>query len=354
MLMAVTLGAGRSAAQDRPIVIPVASGTVTGEVVSALSGRPIPFVLITLERPRTEFFSSESGRFVLPPLEPGEYHLRVRQLGYQPLEVVLAVGGAAPQLLRLALSPMPLQLPTLIATACVSASELDSSARAVLDAASESARRLAILQREYPYVARYATLRELSTRDGRVLGRMPGVVEFKSWEQDTYRPGKAISDRGRNPPHIEYFTATAVLSDDFRETHCFRFGGIDSAGPEPLFRLEFEPLTTLRGADWAGELELDATGVLRKSRARLVMPRPRDSWPREAICVVQYEAVGGVLPVEQRLSCLLIAGSRWPTDVQEEWQLTCQRFTKRLPGSQTGFSPDSTGAWAGRMCPGQE
>lgn len=334
-------------------MIPVAPGAVSGEVVGAISGRPIPFVLVTLDRPRTEFFSSESGRFVLPSLVPGEYHLRVRQLGYQPLEVVLAVGEAAPQPLRLALSPMPLQLPTLIATACVSASELDSSARAVLDAASESARRLVILQREYPYVARYATLRELSSPSGRVLGRLPGAVELKSWEQETYRPGRAIAERGRNPPHIEYFTATAVLSDQFRDTHCFRFAGIDSAGADPLFRLEFEPLATLAGPDWAGELELDANGVLRKSRARLAMPRRRDSWPREGTCVVQYEAVGGVLPVEQRLSCLLIAGRRWPMDVQEEWQLDCQRFTKRIPGVQTGYPPDPDGLWAGRMCTGR-
>lgn len=335
-------------AQDTTrIRVSVGTGRLAGRVTNQISGQPLPFVLVSLDRPRTNLFTSEQGRFVLTDLGRGERRLLVRQLGFQPLEVVLEVTEGAPQEIELSLEPRALQLPTLVASACLPAAELDPGLRAILAAASENARRLDLMQRDYPYAGQYQKVTEVYSRDGGRLSRTSSIEEWQFWTSAYYKPGKAII--GEND--VAWFTATALLAEDFRKTHCFRFGGADSTDPvAPLVTLEFEPLASLKGPDWEGKLTLDERGVLRRSEAHLVAKNPKDTWPAAVACEVSYDAVGGSLPVESVLICRTRAVEPWATLRVEEWRLACQRFVKRVPGLDSGFLADSSGAWQGRMC----
>lgn len=333
------------------MTVRVGTASVSGRVSGSVNGQAIPFVLLSLDRPRLDFFSTEQGRFALPALSRGEHRLLVRQLGYQPLEVLLIAGDGARESLDLVLEPKALILPTLVATACATAGELEPEVRAVLDAASENARRLDLMQRDYPYAAVYQQVRETYSRDGGLLGRVPSRQELRFWEKSTYRPGQAIVPGRGKAVDVAYFSATALLAESFRKTHCFRFGGADSSDPEArLLTLEFEPLASLKGPDWEGKLTLDSRGVLRSSEARLVARKPKDSWPVAVLCQVTYDAVGGTLPMESALVCRVRIGEPHATETVEEWRLECQRFVKKVPGVESGFSPDSSGVWRGRMC----
>ena len=342
------LAATPLAAQDTTrIRTSVGPGRVTGQVTNRISGLPLAFVLVSLDRPRTNLFSTEQGRFALPELGKGEYRMLVRQLGFQPLEVTLLVSEGSPGEIALVLEPRALQLPTLIASACLPAADLEPDLKGVLDAASENARRLDLMQRGYPYAARYQKVDELFDRDGARVQRLTRTEEWDFSVKPDYRPGKAI--QGKND--VAYFTAPALLNEDFRKTHCFRFGGTDSTDPGgPLVTLEFEPLASLKGPDWEGKLVLDQEGVLRRSEAHLVARKPKDEWPRSAACEVAYDAVGGSLPVESLVICRLRMGEPWATVRVQEWRLVCQRFMKRVPGVESGFLADSSGAWRERMC----
>jgi hypothetical protein len=340
-------------AQDTTrVAITVGSGRVTGRVTSRISGQPLPFVLVSLDRPRTNLFSTEQGRFTLPDLGKGEHRMFVRQLGFEPLLVMLAVTEGGPQEIELALEPRALQLPTLVASACLPVGELEPGLRSVLAAASENARRLDLMQREYPYAGQYQKVTEVFSRDGGRLSRTSSLEEWQFWTSAYYKPGKAIMP-GRVPGtnDVAWFTATALLAEDFRKTHCFRFGGADSTDPvSPLVTIEFEPLASLKGPDWEGKVTLDQRGVLRRSEAHLVAKKPKDSWPAAVACEVSYDAVGGSLPVESVLICRTRAAEPWVTVRLEEWRLVCQRFVKKIPGVESGFLADSSGAWQGRMC----
>jgi hypothetical protein len=126
---------------------------------------------------------------------------------------------------------------------------------------------------------------------------------------------------------------------------------VDSTDPAmPTLTLEFEPLASLKGPDWEGKLTLDERGVLRSSEANLVAPKPKDNWPTSAWCRVTYEAVAGTLPMESSLMCRLRMGPPYPSESVEEWWLECQRFVKKVPGLESGFLPDSTGVWRGKLC----
>jgi hypothetical protein len=54
--------------------------------------------------------------------------------------------------------------------------------------------------------------------------------------------------------------------------------------------------------------------------------------------------------VEALVICRLRMGEPWATVRVEEWRLICQRFMKRVPGVESGFLADSSGAWRERMC----
>ena len=336
-----------SAQDTTRIRVSVGTGRLTGRVTSQISGQPLPFVLVSFDRPRTNLFTTEQGRFTFPELGKGEHRMFVRQLGFEPLLVIIDVVEGAPQEIELSLEPRALQLPTLVATACLPVGELEPGLRAVLGAASENARRLDLMQRDYPYAGQYQKVTEVFSRDGGRLSRTSAMEEWKFWTSAYYKPGKAII--GDND--VAWFTATALLAEDFRKTHCFRFGGADSTDPvSPLVTLEFEPLASLKGPDWEGRVTLDQRGVLRRSEAHLVAKKPKDAWPAAVACEVSYDAVGGSLPVESVLICRTRAAEPWATVRVEEWRLVCQRFVKGIPGIESGFLDDSSNAWQGRMC----
>ena len=230
--------------------------------------------------------------------------------------------------------------------------DLDPNLRGMLELASENARRLDLMQRDYPYAGRYRQVREVYGRDGALMSRTPSRQDLAFWEKPAYRPGRAIVPaKEEGGVDVAYFSATALLAENFRKTHCFRFGGVDTTeSGDRRFTLEFEPLLSLRGPDWEGRLVLDESGVLRKSEARLVARKPRENWPRAAQCQVEYEAVGGSLPMEFALTCRVQMGEPYLTEAVEEWRLECQRFVKRVPGLDSGFLADSSKVWRGRMC----
>jgi hypothetical protein len=350
-LVALLLASPLAAQDTLRVTARVGTGPVTGQVTGGIDGKAIPFALLSLDRPRLDFFGTELGRFTLPALSRGEHRLLVRQLGYSPLLVLLVVSEGAGSAVDLVLEPKALVLPTLVASACAAVGDLDAEVRAVLNAAAENARRLDLVQREYPYAGRYVQVREVYGRDGALISRTPSRLELQFWEKSSYKPGGAIV-RGRGSAvDVAYFSATALLAENFRKTHCFRFGGVDSSVPgRPALTLEFEPLASLKGPDWEGKLTLDDRGVLQSSEARLVARNPKDNWPVAAICQVTYEAVGGALPIESLLVCRVRMGEPYVSEAVEEWRLECQRFTKKVPGVESGLLPDSTGAWRGRMC----
>jgi len=81
--ISVMIGSPLVAQDTTRITISVGAGRLTGRVTNQISSLPIPFVLISLDKPRTDFFTSEQGRFTLPELGKGEHRMFVRQLGFQ-------------------------------------------------------------------------------------------------------------------------------------------------------------------------------------------------------------------------------------------------------------------------------
>lgn len=338
-LVALTALAGRAPAQQAA-ARKVATGQVAVRTVDAVTGRPLAFTLVSMTRPRMERFTSETGRLVLPSLDRGSHQLTVRQLGYAPLDLVLeATDSVAPLEVVIGLTPRPLELPTLVAQACLAPDELDPATRVALDEASENARRLGLLQRNYPYEARYQRSRRFRNRDGHDLTATVDTFTSNSTGPPLYRPGRAIV-RSATQYDVAYFAIEAVLAREFRKSHCFWIAGIDSAEGGRRIRLAFAPAASVRGPDWEGELVVDTAGVLRRSLARLVVARPRKDWPTAAECRVEYDEAASLLVTEGALRCGVIGPGPEFLENEESWQLICRRFTREAPAESVAQCPD--------------
>ena len=147
------------------------------------------------------------------------------------MELEVGDGPAAAQL-EVRLTPRPLELPTLVAEACVAPEELDARTRLVLDEASENVRRLVLLQRSYPYVAQYQRVRRIRDRMGTDVAVAVDTFSAASTASPWYRPGRAIV-KWQRQWDVAYFTIEAVLSKDFRKSHCFWIAGSEAA---PAFK----------------------------------------------------------------------------------------------------------------------
>ena len=320
----------------------VPEGPLIVQTLDAVTGRPLAFAVVSMTSPKVESFTDERGQLRLPRLDRGRHTLRVRQLGYSPVELELEVGnGLAAAQVEVRLTPRPLELPTLVAQACVVPEELDAPTRLVLDEASENVRRLALLQRSYPYVARYQRVRRIRDRVGADVAMAVDTFSAASTASPWYRPGRAIV-KWQSQWDVAYFTVEAVLSKDFRKSRCFWIAGSDVGPGGRRIRLSFAPVASLKGPDWEGELLLDTTGVLRSSLARLVVYRPKAGWPTAAECRVRYDENAALLLTEGRLDCGVIGAGPDYLENQEVWSLVCRTFRREVPSPDLVQCPAAT------------
>src|SRR5438132_7602277 len=85
---------------------------VGGVVVSSATGQSLPYATVSVEN-GAERFTGEDGSFSLS-LASGQHRLRIKQLGFSPLDTVIAVNpGANLRALSFALKPVALVLATI-------------------------------------------------------------------------------------------------------------------------------------------------------------------------------------------------------------------------------------------------
>lgn len=71
------------------------SGVITGEVIDSVSLQPVAGAVVTIEESKLESTTDDQGRYTLPGLAPGSYHLIVAAGGFvaQRLDVTVAEGS---------------------------------------------------------------------------------------------------------------------------------------------------------------------------------------------------------------------------------------------------------------------
>ena len=312
-------------AQQRPL---------TGTIVSATSGEPLPFSIVALLPGFAQRFTNQAGRFAFSGVPAGSYHLVVRQIGYYPLDSTITVGADIGLSVRIALRHLPVELPAVTVTApqtCSAPGPPDSTTApqlaAVFGQVIENARRLQLLNDSFPY--EYRLQRRTWTVDRAGLDDLlrTDTLSQETQEGWRYQPGRLMRWRP-GPAGREWFIRLPTLVDFadsvFVGVHCFWLAGRDSLGADTLIRLDFAPAASLRSTDVAGAAYLDpATYQLRYTIVRLTRPDREMPGVSSLVATSHFREVAPGIPLQDHVRAVTTlapaTGNGAVQRVEEQW-----------------------------------
>ncbi|MDQ6770284.1 MAG: carboxypeptidase-like regulatory domain-containing protein, partial [Gemmatimonadota bacterium] len=206
-------------------------------------------------------FTDQHGRARSVWPADGQLRLRIREIGYKPVERTLrraeVVGDAATiTLSRVAYVIAPVRSTSLCATNADSVSQLISVS--ALEQLQQAAEKYAEFRRTYPFEAQIErrTARVPENGEPKRITSESGQFRSENLEK-RYRPSDIVEyvSGGFNVPVL--FLST--LADSvFWEHHCYIVRGVDTYQGTRALRLEFSPNIDVHGPDWEGTALLDS------------------------------------------------------------------------------------------------
>lgn len=277
----------------------------------------------------------------------GPQRVEVRQVGYQPFDTTVTVGGAAAAL-RLVLRPLDIRLDELTVTAmgrCIAPGLPDLASEpqlAVIFAqVRENARRYAILADSFPF--RYAIARTFTDLDdgANVLWSVSDTLEYQSNTRVRYRPGDVVGwgpgPRGWRVQVLRLPALPDFADSAFHANHCFAFLGLVGREGRRVARFAFRAAEALPTPDIDGEVDLDpVTYQVRYATVRLTRPsRAMPGLLRVTDSVTFGQLIPGILvPTEVRGTVVPSLGRRIENRVArhvEVQELIRVHFLRPLP-----------------------
>ena len=261
-----------------PIVLRAQTPGLISGTVMGIGQQPLAYSTVSLEGITQKRLASPEGRFSFRVDSAGKYLLRIRQLGFAPLDTIIAFDGTSLQL-TLTLRPVAFTLAevrTVSRTPCAQRDVQDAFASGILEEVKKNAERELVLRNQYPF--RYLMARGHATRRTNE-GRYPSfrdTVVLTSGTTDRYQVGKIVRDRGpANPSGREMRVPQLVDMADsvFLNSHCFSYGGTRRLGKRSVFQLDFAPARTLMAADVEGSIAIDTVNyTVQEAVFRLTNP----------------------------------------------------------------------------------
>lgn len=260
------------------------SATISGIVANSSDQRGLPYASVVIAEPRSvggavdlsERFADSAGSFQISGLAPGIYVVRAREIGYAPIDTLIAIQSGVTNL-HLGLVQVPHVLPRVVvagtkAAACERTGLPDSASNPdlvnVFRALMTSVDRFRLLRRVYPF--RYAIERKrVEVDSGQQRVRDVDTVAVDSHRWKTYVPGHLFSyyRQGGAVGEQVYIPSVQDLGDSaFLATHCYEYGGLDVVAGDSTVRVDFRPDSKLSLPDFDGSIYLDAVrGFIRRA-----------------------------------------------------------------------------------------
>lgn len=327
------------------------TGTVVGMVVTKDGGMPLAYSIVGVPALGKQRFTNDSGAFTLPEL-PGPARLRVRHLGYSPVDVDVLVRAGGVDTIRVTLAHIVVQLSPVQVRADAECVEPgvptalgDSAFLTVFDQLRQNAEQYRLLTDVYPF--RTLTERKLGHTlvNGELRLDSVDTLVIDSRLKWTYRPGDVLTRNGRTPTHentlmLNIPTIAQFADQPFLDNHCFYDGGTETIDGVELLRIDFVAAKRIKNPDVDGSMYLDPkTFQIRRSVLRLSrIPREVSGLLGTEAITVFREALPSV-PVIASITSVnrLDANRNRPQStafMNEEQLLLKVEFVHGLPGTQ--------------------
>jgi Carboxypeptidase regulatory-like domain len=257
------------------------SFTLTGKVIAEVTGAPLPYSTVTIEQIGSERFTDATGTFTYFAVPPGKYRIRIRQLGYTPLDSTLQLNATNSDPL-FALVRIPSTLADVEVKApvrrCIVPEENgyvdDIDLATVLGEARKNAERERLLRRTYPFEYKLAQAHDTYDLRDNTHSIVYDTITFRSDDIWKYRKGKVVSpDRNKIFGEVRVMrlpTLTDLADQRFLLAHCFKYSGIYDDDGVPEHRIDFAPLPEIIAPDVEGSIFMDsATYLIKRAEFRL-------------------------------------------------------------------------------------
>ncbi len=286
LLLLVATSAGALGAQvtapEQSAATSPGAVTVQGEVVAEGTMTPIPYTTVRLLPIGRERFADRAGAFVYYSINPGEYKLQLRMVGYIPVDTTIVVRANVPVVVTMTMKRIATALEAVEVKApprrCLFPDEMgyveDPELATILDEARKNAQREQLLRRTYPFEYKLAQSHNTYDVVSKTSAMMYDTVLYRSDDAWRYRKGKVVSDdRNRifGDVRLMRLPTVADLADrHFLAAHCFKYAGIVDEGGKPAHRIDFSPDSTLVAPDVEGSIFLDsATYLIKRAQFKL-------------------------------------------------------------------------------------
>ncbi len=255
--------------------------TLTGKVEAQATGSPLPYSTVSIDQIGRERFTDATGTFKYFLVTPGKYRIRIRQLGYMPVDSTMAVSATSPDII-FSLVRVPSTLANVEVTAPVRRCEVpeengyvaDPDLLTVLEEAKKNAQRERLLRRTYPFEYKLAQSHDTYDLSDQSHRMIYDTMTFRSDDDWKYRRGKVVSDdRSRLFGEVRVMrlpTLTDFADQRFLMAHCFKYAGITDEDGPPAHRIDFSPDPDIKTPDVEGSIYIDsATYIIRRAEFRL-------------------------------------------------------------------------------------
>jgi hypothetical protein len=253
--------------------------TLRGAVVAAEGGERVPYAVVLLEPGFGQRFTDQAGIFAFTGVAPGAYRLRVRQVGYTPVDTQLTISAATPAI-RVELRHIPVALAAVTVRAAATECreprppEPGTELATLVDQLRQNAERYRLLADQYPF--QYRMVRrftdEIVNRPSQVR---TDTITYSSTARWPYAPGRVVTpDTEPDARPGARFVHLPVLADfadsAFQATHCFHLAGLEMLEGQSFVRLDFAVTRGLRSPDVDGTAFLDPSSYqVRRTTVRL-------------------------------------------------------------------------------------
>lgn len=341
-------------AQSQPLARPDSAGTLAGVVTMKDGALPLAFSTVSIPALGRELFSNDRGIFTLTGLPVAPLRLRVRHLGYSPVELTVDVHAGRTDTLRVTLTHIAVRLSAVDVRAYPECKDpgppkapTDSAFATVFDQLRQNAEQYRLLTRTYPYV--YSIERTLSTTLANGDVRFDGIdtTTFNSESDWKYTPGGVVTRQTGSRliagggmmmqlPTLAQFADTAFI-----DNHCFYNGGTESLDGADLLRVDFIAASRISDPDVNGAMFLDP-GTFQIRRAELRLSRiPRRVPGLAALEAVTYfgEVLSSIPIIAGVMSVNRFAANKErpqaPVEGHEDLRLLSVRFLRGRPGEES-------------------
>jgi hypothetical protein len=231
-------------------------------------------------------FTDDSGVVRVPWPAARRLHLRIRQLGFKPVERIVdqSSDSSSGDSLRIVLERVAFALPQVVtreARRCESSDSVGGP-RAVpaLEQLRLAAERYESFRRSRPFRVEVERRTITLNEDGkpRSVRQNKERVESNDWG-DPYVPGEILHHEPAGFSVSLLFLA-ALADSSFWTHHCFSVRGISSFADQRVVEMDFSLAAGSRGPDWEGTALIDSsTSMLRRLQFRLT-GLPENETPR--------------------------------------------------------------------------